>query len=440
MRHYRIGYLLLLVSFLTFTSVAAETENIFHQLIENKSKMETSVGIEELECYPYISNIGFTEDQKLLIRKCKNTVVTLGQALQEIPKQSLRIVGISDRFQKMGGFDTVLVKAGASKQEIQQFLGNPLSQKEQQEFLNRVNTFKKKIRGKVIVTDLYCTLRISNDECLKGYQTLAAVLDNTLLKKKRWAEMVVTDSFVPLKNPDAFPIKFDGTLNQVRDALVFQDAGSAWEKREALYETLEERYGGWFKSNLNLAKLLCAVNLTGDECLQGASNFYLAGPRLTQKHWNKVVIDKYNTLIKDDFDAHIRYDMKPDAIVDYFSNKPDKKETLSNQNLADKLERRTKNNPSRLRVVCDLEGLRSQLCVRGFKHFFKFMKETERLFKAFPEKTALMFVDGNQLARVNFALNSKTRKDYIYMDANSEYETFKKHISRFGKISEEEDF
>ena len=43
----------------------------------------------------------------------------------------------------------------------------------------------------------------------------------------------------------------------------------------------------------------------------------------------------------------------------------------------------------------------------------------------------MMFVDGKQLARVNFALNSIVRNSYIYVDANSNRKEFKDFIMRF---------
>ena len=44
----------------------------------------------------------------------------------------------------------------------------------------------------------------------------------------------------------------------------------------------------------------------------------------------------------------------------------------------------------------------------------------------------LMFVDGSQLWRVNFALNSSSRKSYIYIDAGSDADTFAEYLKRFG--------
>jgi len=43
-----------------------------------------------------------------------------------------------------------------------------------------------------------------------------------------------------------------------------------------------------------------------------------------------------------------------------------------------------------------------------------------------------MFVDGAQLTRVNFALNSSARHSYIYVDAGSRLEELRSHLMKFG--------
>ncbi|MCS5620856.1 MAG: hypothetical protein NZ656_02765, partial [Nitrospinaceae bacterium] len=37
--------------------------NTFHQLLEEKQKLEKQLGVQTLECFPFIKKIGFTEDQ-----------------------------------------------------------------------------------------------------------------------------------------------------------------------------------------------------------------------------------------------------------------------------------------------------------------------------------------------------------------------------------------
>jgi hypothetical protein len=42
-----------------------------------------------------------------------------------------------------------------------------------------------------------------------------------------------------------------------------------------------------------------------------------------------------------------------------------------------------------------------------------------------------MFVDGMQLDRVNFALNSSSRDTYLYIDANSDEAEFAAYLNQF---------
>ncbi len=46
------------------------TANVFHYLLEEKQALEKQFGVQTLECFPFIKNIGFTEDQVLLIEQC----------------------------------------------------------------------------------------------------------------------------------------------------------------------------------------------------------------------------------------------------------------------------------------------------------------------------------------------------------------------------------
>ena len=209
---------------------------------------------------------------------------------------------------------------------------------------------------------------------------------------------------------------------------------TVWDKRRQLYEKVEERYGDWFYKKLRIFEFLCAVDLNEKECLKGASNFYLAAPKLLNRLWNRVVINRYNTQIIGDDNARVRYDLSPNEIIRHFSQKPLRRETKANQILAEKLERRTKNNPSKLRVVCDLVDMRSEICVRGFKSFIDFMERHRRRFVANRRWEALMWIDGNQLERINFALNSSSRPSYIYADANAEAKEIEDYLMRFGKV------
>ena len=148
------------------------------------------------------------------------------------------------------------------------------------------------------------------------------------------------------------------------------------------------------------------------------------------RYWGQVVINRYNTLIQDDFHAQIRFDLPADQIVQYFSRKALKTQAEKDTTLAVKLEVRTKNNPSKLRAVCDLNGLRSALCANAFKTFIRFVK-SNRDYQAERPWDTLMFVDGAQLDRINFALNSSSRNTYLYIDANSNDKQFSNFLEKF---------
>ena len=153
---------------------------------------------------------------------------------------------------------------------------------------------------------------------------------------------------------------------------------------------------------------------------------------MRMKAWGEVVIEKYNTFIKDDFDVSIRFDLPVDKLVNYFSSKTNKVEATENFVIAEKLEKRTLNNSSGLRAVCDLKGMRSKLCSRAFNNFISFISENRNYRVKIPW-TNIMFIDGTQLERVNFALNSSARHSYIYIDAASEPEDLEDHLIRFKK-------
>lgn len=167
--------------------------------------------------------------------------------------------------------------------------------------------------------------------------------------------------------------------------------------------------------------------------MEGAKNFHEAAkdPGLRKKLWGTVTVHKYNTRIKSDHDDAFRYDLAPAEIIQVFSRKPDQSQMQVSVTLAGKLEKRTKNNSTGLRAVCDLQGLQSAYCVQGFKNFIAFIRNHPE-YRVGRPFTDVMFVDGTQLSRVNFTLNSKARDSYIYIDVHSSPEEMKEHLSRFG--------
>jgi len=148
------------------------------------------------------------------------------------------------------------------------------------------------------------------------------------------------------------------------------------------------------------------------------------------RYWGKVTLNRHNTIIEDDFNAQIRFDLSAEKILEHFSHKNIKTKAEENTTLAVKLEKNTKNNYTRLRAVCDLEGLTSTLCLKAFKTFIRFVKSNRNYKVALPWDT-LMFIDGGQLKRINFALNSKSRKTYLYIDANSSDKQFFNYLKKY---------
>lgn len=413
-------------------ALAEESAPAFHRLSGVKAGLEKRFGIDTLECFPFIENIGFTEDQKPLIRKCLQGAETLKQALAENPIANLNTVGISDRFMWVGGFHSVLIPWESTKEELSQFLNQRPPEEEQKKFLETIRDLKQKIKNRISIGELYCTQKISNTQCLAGYQNLFSVVKNLIFKNKRWPEIVITDSFIPLKDPSALPLKFDAPEADLMNFLIFRDPGNEWKLQKKIYSVIEERYGEALRRRLHLGNIICAVNLSPEECLQGADGLYKASLALQGRPWGKITIDKYNTFILNDYDATIRYDLHYSKMARYFSVKATTRETQTNNTRAEDLEKRSRNNSTQLRIVCDLEDLRSALCVQGFETFFAFL-EKHPDYRADPPWENLMLVDGCRLSRINFALNSKTRASYIYVDAHSDLQEFENRLLAFGK-------
>jgi hypothetical protein len=306
-----------------------------------------------------------------------------------------------------------------------------MSWQEQTAFLNKINEVKTEIKKKMQIGELYCSQKISNKQCLVGYQNLARVLENMEAKSKTWKRVVISDSFSPEKEFETLPLKFDADVEELRDRIVFKDTQKEWAARKKMYDAIEENFGVQLRRGLQVGNLICSLDLNESECLQGAANLSKAAPQLNDKGWNRVTITRHNTLIQSDQNAHFKFDLNPEELVQAFLEKSTLDETERNNVLAEKLEARTKNNFTRLRSVCDLRGLSSKLCVNGFENFMEFM-ENNREFVVVKPWDTLMFVDGSQLWRVNFALNSPSRKSYIYIDAGSDVNTFADYLKRFG--------
>lgn len=394
--------------------------NTLHQLLEEKQALERQFDVQTLECFPFIKEIGFTEDQIPLIEQCLAGTRTLKEAFTDSGNPNYKVVGISNRFLKTAGFHTILIPWNADREEVTQFLKEQLSQEEQIAFLDKIRGLKRDIAKNIRINNFYCSQEISNDDCMKGYESLSLVRLPNNLKTTGWQEIIITHSPTSSDGPGKLILGFNDTPSEMRKQLV-KDPFKTWEPRKKMYEKIQEKYGSIFKAKLQLENLVCAADISMEECEQGASNLAQASQStdFRMRHWGRVTLNRYNTLIQGDFHAFIRYSLSPEEIQNYFSRKALKTQAAKKTTLAVKLEKRTKNNSTQLRVVCDLENLKSELCANSFETFIRFVKKNRNYRVQAPWDT-LMFVDGAQLDRVNFALNSSSRNTYLYADANSD--------------------
>jgi len=407
--------------------------NSFNQLVEQKQILKNRFGIETLECFPFTKEIGFTEDQIPLIEKCLQGVTTLKEALAQIGNADYKEVGISNRFLKTAGFHTILIDWKASPSELVRFLNHRLNTEEQLEFLDKIRLLKKKIASRGIVKEFYCSKEISNTDCLAGYKNLVAVRVPPTKKITGWHEIMITHSSSSSDKPNKLVLGFNELPAEMENRIL-KDPYETWKPKKKMYEAIQEKYSKAFKEKLQLENFICAAEITLRECKQGAVNLFKASQstEFRMRYWGQVILNRYNTFIEDDFNAQIRFDLPAEKIIEHFSRKPIKTQAVENTTLAVKLEKQTKNNASRLRAVCDLQGLSSALCAKAFKTFIRFVK-THRDYKVALPWDTLMFIDGTQIARVNFALNSSSQSTYLYIDANSNDQQFSNFLQKFRK-------
>ncbi len=429
-RFYSVSILLVLPVFLLF-SKPVEAANVFNTLALKKMELEQKYGVTNFECFPFLLNIGSNEDQAERVRQCQVGVTTLVSAFKEVPNTGLRTVGISTRFLRSGGFHTLLVQWDASLEAMILALQSTPSAEEQKQFIAKVHQLKKQIQSGLHIRELYCTFKISNEQCLQGYQTLAEVEPGRRMSRMSWAAVAITDTHLSEKDPAVLTLKFDDAPETMTQRMKQDPAAEEWKRQKKIYKEIQKLYGAGFKS-LQLPNFFCDKTLVQEGCLEGAKNFHEAAkdPGLRKKLWGTVTVHKYNTLIKSDHDDEFRYDLTPEEIVQVFSKKPDQSQMQVSVTLAEKLEKRTKNNSTGLRAVCDLQGLQSAYCAQGFKTFIEFVRNN-RDYRVGRPFTDVMFIDGTQLSRVNFALNSKVRDTYIYVDVHSSPKEMKEHLSRF---------
>ncbi len=408
-----------------------DSANTFNKLILEKKSMESRFGVHTVECFPFLENIGFTEDQVPLIKNCLAGVRLLASALSLAPDAEIRTAGIGTRFLRTAGFHTVLIPWNASVEEVVDFLRKRVPKVEQNRFLDLISSLKGDIQKKFRKLSFYCSKRISNNQCLSAYKKLAAIERSSNSKPTRWREVVIDDRQGLGGDSHVLLLNFDASSDAMV-GLLQKDPYEIWSSRRKMYEDIQERHEGVFEKRLKVTNYYCASGLTEDQCAQGMANLSRAAANqsLRMKAWGEVVIDQYNTLIKGDHDVSIRFDLPPDEIVRYFAPKPNRAEVTESTVLAEKLEKRTLNNSSGLRAVCDLGGLHAGFCARAFENFIQFLTH-RRDYRAIKPWSEVMFVDGNRLDRVNFALNSPSRHSYIYIDARSDSEELASHLMKF---------
>ncbi|PIR01253.1 MAG: hypothetical protein COV66_02220 [Nitrospinae bacterium CG11_big_fil_rev_8_21_14_0_20_45_15] len=414
------------------SSLAVELQpNSFHELLNTKRSLEKQFGLTGLECFPFIKKID--RDPSDLLQKCLQGARILEQALPQVQGSPYHTFGVSQEFLRTGGFQTALIPWDTSADTLIKFLNDRPSQEEQAEFIEKIVALKNKIISQLGIVNLYCNQQVSNTHCLQGYESLSEALASGETRFKRWRSVVLTPESSRLQDAYALSIGFSESPQVMHERLE-SDLNEIWDARRKMFETMEERFGETIRSRLGVVKLFCDLEVSNEECLRGAENIAVASadPVLQSQHWGELEIHRFNTLIRGDFDTTVRFDLAPEQIVKAFAKRPTKKKITEDQSLAIKLEGYTKNNNTKLRVVCDLEGLHADLCVKGFQNFIKFLK-TNRDFCADLPWTELMFVDGQSLQRVNFALNSSSRQSYIYADANSSYEEFETYLMAFGR-------
>ena len=403
--------------------------NSFHQLLKEKQALERQFDLKTLECFPFIKKIGFTEDQISLIQRCLTGTRTLKEAFVDSKVSAYKTIGIGSRFLKTAGFHTILIPWNATKDEVIKFISKRPSQEEQTLFLDKIHELKRGISKNLRIKQFYCSQEISNANCLAGYENLASVRLPDTLKDSGWQEIIITRSHGSSDGPGKLILGFKDSPSNMRKRLL-KDPFDTWRPRQKMYEKIQDKYGPIFKAKLQLENLVCAADISMQECEQGAENLAQASQNtgFRMRHWGRVTLNRYNTLTQGDFHAFIRYDMAPEEIQKYFSRKALKTQVAQKATLAIKLEGRTKNNSTQLRVVCDLKNLRSELCANSFKTFIRFVKNNRDYRVKAPWNT-LMFVNGRQLDRVNFALNSSSRDTYLYMDANSDFDQLTAYLN-----------
>ncbi len=408
--------------FVSFSPInAAELSDPFNRLIVIKRDIEQRHGKVFLQCFPFLKKIGDNQSQTEWVKRCAQGAQTLSEALKEVPDSGVKEFGISTRFLRTGGFYSLLVKWDASRDQMVEALKASAKAGEREKLFKKVDGFKRTILTNFAFSELYCTKTISNDECLKGYETLASVSPTDKLQKKKWGSVVISDTLTPGEDPTLLLLRHDQAADAMKDRLLNNKAQSFWDKRRKVYEEMDEKFGEAFRRKLQAPNVFCDPELNREECLQGAKTLHTLADKLADRPWGKIWINRHNTILYSDYESAIRFDIQPAEALKFFSNKVTRAEVESNVTKAEDFEKKLKNNSTGLRAVCDLRGIESKLCLQGFEQFVRFVK-ADREFKVPAPWETIMFIDGRQLGRVNFALNSSSRGSYLYFNPRSGFD------------------
>ena len=272
MRRLQQLFIVLFLPVLLLLSKPAGAANVFNTLSLGKMELEQKYGITSLECFPFIVNIGFNADEAERVRQCQVGVKSLLDAFKEVPNSGLRTIGISTRFLRSGGFHTLLVPWDATKEEIVQALRDKPSAEKQKQFIAKVQKLKKQIQSGLRIRELYCTFKISNEQCLQGYQTLAQVEPDRRMSRMSWAMIAVTDSHLAEKDRDVLTLKFDAATETMAQRMKVDPAAEEWKRQKKIYKEIKKQYGKAFKA-LQLPNFFCDKTLVQEECLEAAKNF-----------------------------------------------------------------------------------------------------------------------------------------------------------------------
>ena len=126
--------------------------------------------------------------------------------------------------------------------------------------------------------------------------------------------------------------------------LILKDPYQTWRPKKKIYDYIQEKYGNAFKEKIKIENFICSADITPEECKKGASNLMEAGESMDfrMRYWGKVILNRHNTIIEDDFNAQIRFDLSAKNILEHFSHKTIKTKAEANTILAGKLEKKTK--------------------------------------------------------------------------------------------------